>query len=176
MYVDTVLPGNPLTLKVKRSATQDAPGSPIRCSKCDKAIVLIFIECRKIGKPWLYQENIMRGLIFLLLLIIPLLPVTGQDTVYRWKDAQGSTHYGAEPPAGVQAEPINLNAKPVTVTTGEQVYTWKDDEGNIHYGDHAPADREAAVVDMETKNLSTIRATEFRSGERDLLRQLEGNR
>lgn len=32
--------------------------------------------------------------------------------VYRWRDADGRMHYGDQPPAGVQAEPLPLDPSP----------------------------------------------------------------
>lgn len=114
-----------------------------------------------------------RPILLTLLSILLAFSAIAQEPVYRWRDPQGSVHYSTKPPEGVQAEPVDLNAKPVGVTAAERVYTWQDDEGKIHYGDRPPAGREAKLVDMESKNLSTIRATEFRAGERELLQELE---
>ncbi|NJN45551.1 MAG: DUF4124 domain-containing protein [Candidatus Competibacteraceae bacterium] len=83
-------------------------------------------------------------------------------------------HYGDKPPTETEVSPVTLNAKPVAVKPVEQVYTWEDEQGQIHYGDRAPEDQTAEAVDMDSKSMSTIRQTEFRAGERELLRQLEG--
>lgn len=94
-----------------------------------------------------------------------------EGVIYRWKDSEGTIHYGDEPPEGVEAERVDMNAESISVTKGEHVYTWTDDEGNIHYGDQPPADRAAKQVDMESTPTSTIRDTIVRPGERQLLRQ-----
>jgi hypothetical protein len=114
----------------------------------------------------------MRRLISILLLVM-VIPATAQEAVYRWTDGQGRTHYGNRPPADAKAEPVDLNPQPVTVTAGKEVYTWTDEEGHTHYGDRPSTVISAEKVDMDAIPLSTIRATEFRLGEQDLLRQLE---
>jgi hypothetical protein len=53
------------------------------------------------------------------------------------------------------------------------VYTWIDEQGNKHYGDHPPTNTQAEQVDTDIMPMSTIRATEFRPGEKQLLDQLE---
>ncbi|MEE4379913.1 MAG: DUF4124 domain-containing protein [Candidatus Competibacteraceae bacterium] len=112
--------------------------------------------------------------LFLLILFSTAMPAVAQDDgVYRWQDEQGQVHYGDEPPAATEVSPVTLNAKPVAVKPVEQVYTWEDEQGQIHYGDQAPEDQAAEAVDMDSKSMSTIRETEFRAGERELLRQLE---
>jgi len=45
-----------------------------------------------------------------LLLAISTTAMAGQ--IYRWVDAQGVTHFGAQPPYGQQATPINTSAPP----------------------------------------------------------------
>ena len=109
----------------------------------------------------------------ILFLLAMAFPVAAQEGVYRWIDAQGRTHYGNQPPANVQVEKVNLNSQPVKVMAGEQVYTWVDEQGNKHYSDRPPVNGQAGWVDMNTMPMSTIRATEFRPGERKLLNQLE---
>jgi hypothetical protein len=117
----------------------------------------------------------MKVLLSLLLSSVVGLPVIAQDDgVYRWNDEQGQVHYGDEPPAETEVSPVTLNAKPVAVQPVEQVYTWKDTQGQVHYGDRPPDGQAAEPVDMDSKSMSTIRATEFRAGERELLRRLEG--
>lgn len=111
----------------------------------------------------------MHLLVFLSLFTLWTLPALADNPVYRWKDDQGSTHFSTKPPQGVQVELVNLNAQPVAVTGAERVYTWKDDEGNIHYGDNPPANQQAQALDGESINISTIRAGELRTGERQLL-------
>lgn len=97
-----------------------------------------------------------------------------QEQVYRWTDAEGSTHFSHELPEGVEGEVVELNSEPVRVKSGQDVYTWKDNEGKIYYGDRPPADQSPKKVDMESNSMSTIRGTVVRPGERALLRDLEG--
>jgi hypothetical protein len=95
-----------------------------------------------------------------------------EEKVYRWTDADGSTHFSHELPDGVKAQVVDLNSEPVRVESGTGVYTWKDAEGKIHYGDYPPEDQSTQKVDMETKPMSTIRGTVVRPGERALLQDL----
>jgi hypothetical protein len=97
--------------------------------------------------------------------------VSEEGVIYRWMDSEGTIHYGDEPPEGVEAERVDMNAEAISVKKGEHVYTWTDNEGNIHYGDQPPADSAAKQVDMESTPTSTIRDTMVRPGERQLLRQ-----
>ncbi len=99
-----------------------------------------------------------------------------QEKVYRWTDADGSTHFSHELPDGVEGEVMELNSEPVRVAPATEVYTWKDAEGKIHYGDHPPEDRATEKVDMDSNSMSTIRGTVVRPGERELLRDLEDRR
>lgn len=111
------------------------------------------------------------------MIILVLLAMAGTalatEDIFKWTDAQGSTHFGNNPPAGVQAESVNLSLQPVTVTAGEKVFVWTDAEGNTHYGDHPPAKIKAEQIDTNAVPMSTIRSSGFRNGEQQLLRQLE---
>lgn len=94
-----------------------------------------------------------------------------ENAVYTWKDAAGRVHYGNRPPEGQVAEPVNLNAKPVSVQPTEHIYTWTDAEGKVHYGARPPAGVEAKQLKEEDSSLSTIRSTQIRQGERQLLHE-----
>lgn len=96
-----------------------------------------------------------------------------QEKVYRWTDADGSTHFSHELPEGVEGQAVELNSEPVRVESGTDVYTWKDAEGKIHYGDHPPENQSTEKVDMDSNSMSTIRGTVVRPGERALLRDLQ---
>lgn len=91
--------------------------------------------------------------------------------VYTWKDAAGRVHYGNHPPEDQVAEPVQLNARPVTVQPTRHIYTWTDAEGKIHYGARPPPDIPAKELKEEDSSLSTIRSTQVREGERQLLRE-----
>ena len=95
----------------------------------------------------------------------------GDNEVYTWKDAAGRVHYGNRPPEGQAAEPVQLNAQPVTVQPTEHIYTWTDAAGKIHYGSRPPPDVPAKELKAEDSSLSTIRSTQVREGERQLLRE-----
>lgn len=120
----------------------------------------------------------MPYLVVLLVLILTAFSVFSfaQEKVYRWTDADGSTHFSHELPDGVEGQVVELNSEPVGVESGTGVYTWKDAEGEIHYSDRPPADQSTEKVDMDSKPMSTIRGTVVRPGERALLRDLEDRR
>lgn len=107
----------------------------------------------------------------LLVLLANGLALAEEDAVYTWKDASGRTHYGNRPPEGQAAKPVPLNAKPVAVQPTERIYTWTDDAGKIHYGARPPADLPAKELKEEDASLSTIRSTQVRTGERQLLQE-----
>jgi hypothetical protein len=48
----------------------------------------------------------------LCLALIGLAPLAQATEVYRWKDANGVTHYGERPPEGIQAERVALRPEP----------------------------------------------------------------
>ncbi len=98
----------------------------------------------------------------------------GDDAVYTWKDAAGRVHYGNRPPAGQAAEPVQLNTQPVSVQATEHIYTWTDAEGKIHYGARPPPTLPAKELKEEDSSLSTIRSTQIREGEQQLLRERQG--
>ncbi|MFO1430854.1 MAG: DUF4124 domain-containing protein [Candidatus Competibacteraceae bacterium] len=108
-------------------------------------------------------------LLLLLSLVVFLPSAVAQEAIYRWQDAQGNIHYGSKPPADVRAESMGTRTQPLTVNPDESVYTWKDEKGHIHYGDHPPPGTEAKSLDTSTSPLSTIRKTEMRAGEQQLL-------
>ena len=111
----------------------------------------------------------MQSLLLLLILAVFLPPAVAQEAIYRWQDAQGNIHYGSKPPADVRAESMGTRTQPLTVNPDESVYTWKDEQGHIHYGDHPPPGAGAKSLDTSTSPLSTIRKTEMRAGEQQLL-------
>lgn len=49
----------------------------------------------------------MRRLILSSSLLLALAAPAMAGSIYKWVDAQGTTHFGAQPPMGVQAERIN---------------------------------------------------------------------
>lgn len=121
---------------------------------------------RPIGERWLGLPGVA------LLLALPGgLVFAGDSEVYTWKDAAGRVHYGNRLPEGQAAEPVQLNARPVTVQPTQHIYTWTDPEGKIHYGAQPPPDVPAKELREEDGSLSTIRSTEVREGERQLLRE-----
>ncbi|QRY79548.1 DUF4124 domain-containing protein [Pseudomonas sp. PDNC002] len=57
----------------------------------------------------------MRRTIFMGSLLLALAPTVMAAQVYKWVDAQGVTHFGAQPPEGSNADTVNTNtAQPKT--------------------------------------------------------------
>lgn len=57
----------------------------------------------------------MRRTIFMGSLLLALAPTVMAAQVYKWVDAQGITHFGAQPPEGTSASTVNTNtAQPKT--------------------------------------------------------------
>ncbi|WP_152226089.1 DUF4124 domain-containing protein [Pseudomonas sp. SCB32] len=54
----------------------------------------------------------MRRTIFLGSLLLALAPTVMAAQVYKWVDAQGVTHFGAQPPEGTSASAVNTNTAP----------------------------------------------------------------
>ncbi|MDG4553316.1 MAG: DUF4124 domain-containing protein [Candidatus Competibacter sp.] len=111
-------------------------------------------------------------LLGLSLLWQPVRVVLAEGEVYTWKDAAGRVHYGSHPPEGQAAQPVLLNASPVSVQPTERIYTWTDTEGAVHYGARPPSDTEIRELKEEDGSLSTIRSSKLRPGEQQLLREL----
>jgi len=107
--------------------------------------------------------------LLLLFVLAACPPAAAQEEIYRWQDAQGNTHYGSKPPADVRPEPMGARTQPLTVNPDESVYTWKDEQGHVHSGDHPPPQGGAKSVDTSASPMSTIRKTEMRAGEQQLL-------
>lgn len=98
----------------------------------------------------------------------------GDGEIYTWKDAAGRVHYGNRPPEGQSAEPVQLNTQPVTVQPTQHIYTWTDAQGKTHYGARPPPNIPVKELREEDSSLSTIRSTQVRDGERQLLREPPG--
>ncbi|MCP1652006.1 DUF4124 domain-containing protein [Pseudomonas nitroreducens] len=54
----------------------------------------------------------MRRTIFMGSLLLALAPTVMAAQVYKWVDAQGTTHFGAQPPEGTNAATVNTNTAP----------------------------------------------------------------
>jgi len=54
----------------------------------------------------------MRRTIFMGSLLLVLAPTVMAAQVYKWVDAQGITHFGAQPPEGSSAATVNTNSAP----------------------------------------------------------------
>lgn len=101
--------------------------------------------------------------------------VAGDNTIYTWKDANGNVHYGNRLPENQPAQPIELNARPVTVQPTSRIYTWTDADGKVHYGPQPPADTPARELKEDDSSLSTIPSSNLREGEKQLLRNIQKN-
>jgi len=101
--------------------------------------------------------------------------VAGDGEVYTWRDGSGRVHYGTQPPEGQAAEPVQLNAKPVTVQPTERIYTWTNAEGKTQYGARPPTNSAVRELKEEDTPFSTIRSTQIRTGERQLLLEQQRN-
>ena len=51
----------------------------------------------------------MRRTIFMGSLLLALAPTVMAAQVYKWVDAQGITHFGAQPPEGTNASTVNTS-------------------------------------------------------------------
>ena len=116
------------------------------------------------------SARLSRSAAVLLLTLPGRLALAADSTVYTWKDAAGRVHYGNHPPENPSAAPVDLNARPVTVQPTERIYTWTDAEGKIDYGPQPPLDTPAKELREDDSSLSTIRSSQLREGERQLLR------
>lgn len=54
----------------------------------------------------------MRRTIFLGSLLLALAPTVMAAQIYKWVDAQGVTHFGAQPPEGTNASAVNTSTAP----------------------------------------------------------------
>lgn len=77
-----------------------------------------------------------------LLLVISTTAMAGQ--IYKWVDAQGITHFGAQPPYGQQATPVNTAAPP---SLGSEPVVADEEEVAVESAD----DPEQAEVDRKVK-------------------------
>lgn len=79
-----------------------------------------------------------------LLLAISTTAMAGQ--IYKWVDAQGVTHFGAQPPYGQQATPINTAAPPSLGSEPSSTEEAQDDVATENADDP-----EQAEVDRKVK-------------------------
>jgi hypothetical protein len=98
-----------------------------------------------------------------------------EEAVYTWKDEVGRVHYSNRPPEGRSAATVELNARPVTVQKTEHIYSWTDANGKIHYGPKPPIAATVKELKEDESSLSTIHASTLRSGEQQLLRDMQNN-
>ncbi|MHA6495469.1 DUF4124 domain-containing protein [Pseudomonas borbori] len=110
----------------------------------------------------------MRRIILTSSLLLALSAPAMASQVYKWVDAQGVTHFGAQPPQGQQATSINTAAPPPKT---EQAPSSAPTFDSIADPDQAAIDekvkREVAAQDAERKK--------YCEGIRTNLAQLENN-
>src|SRR3546814_18653182 len=70
--------------------------------------------------------------------------------VYKWVDAQGVTHFGAQPPQGQQVETVNTVTAPATSTTMPAPVVEDDTEGDQQSNDRTVT-RPVAEQETESK-------------------------
>lgn len=109
----------------------------------------------------------MRRMILTSSLLLALSASAMASQVYKWVDAQGGTHFGAQPPQGQQATTINTaapppkTAEPVATPTFESI-----------------ADPEQAAVDEKVKQeiaTQEVERKKYCQSVRTNLAQLENN-
>ncbi|WP_434675383.1 DUF4124 domain-containing protein [Pseudomonas sp. D3-10] len=54
----------------------------------------------------------MRMMLLMASLLVGLSPMSMAGQIFKWVDAQGVTHFGAQPPEGVQATTVGKSATP----------------------------------------------------------------
>lgn len=54
----------------------------------------------------------MRTMLLTAILLVGLSPMSMAGQIYKWVDAQGVTHFGAQPPEGVEATTVGKSATP----------------------------------------------------------------
>ncbi|MDM8350852.1 DUF4124 domain-containing protein [Pseudomonas sp. sp1636] len=109
----------------------------------------------------------MRRMILTSSLLLALSASAMASQVYKWVDAQGGTHFGAQPPQGQQATTINTAAPPPK--TGGSVATPTFE---------SMADPEQAAIDEKVKQEVAIQEAErkkYCQTVRTNLAQLENN-
>ncbi|MCG4454306.1 DUF4124 domain-containing protein [Pseudomonas sp. MMS21-TM103] len=109
----------------------------------------------------------MRRMILTSSLLLALSASAMASQVYKWVDAQGVTHFGAQPPQGQQATTINTAAPPAKTAEPVATPTFED-----------IADPEQAAIDEKVKQqIATQEAERKKYCEtvRTNLSQLENN-
>lgn len=127
------------------------------------------------GFAWQKIRLLLAGLLAGVLLTQINPSLFAEEAVFTWKDARGQVHYSNRPPEGQSATTVELNARPVTVQKNEQIYSWTDVNGKIHYGSKPPTDITVKELKADEGSLSTIHASKLRSGEQQLLRDIQDN-
>lgn len=109
----------------------------------------------------------MRTIILVGSLMLALSTTATASQIYKWVDAQGVTHFGAQPPQGQDATTINTSAPPPRQTPAEPKPTVEE-----------LLDPEQAAIDKKVKEEVAAQETErkkFCETARTGLAQLENN-
>lgn len=109
----------------------------------------------------------MRRMILTSSLLLALSAPVAASQVYKWVDAQGVTHFGAQPPQGQQATSINTAAPPSKPAEPKAAATFDNE-----------ADSEQEAIDRKVKQQVATQEAErkkYCESVRTNLAQLENN-
>lgn len=109
----------------------------------------------------------MRRMILTSSLLLALSAPAVASQVYKWVDAQGVTHFGAQPPQGQQATSINTAAPPSKPAESKAAATFDNE-----------ADSEQGAIDRKVKQQVATQEAErkkYCESVRTNLAQLENN-
>jgi predicted TIM-barrel fold metal-dependent hydrolase len=76
-------------------------------------------------------------------------------------------------PYYVNGKPRRIDKAFIQPPQGNTIYTWTDGEGKVHYGAKPPPNMPAKELKEGDSSLSTVRSSELRAGEQELLRELQ---
>ena len=127
------------------------------------------------GFAWQKSRLLLAGILAGILLAQTNPSLFAEEAVFTWRDDRAQVHYSNRPPEGRSATTVELNARTVTVQKTEQIYSWTDVNGKIHYGSKPPTDITVKELKADEGSLSTIHASKLRSGEQQLLRDIQDN-
>jgi hypothetical protein len=115
------------------------------------------------------QGLVMRSQLVAVGLLMALSPLAMAGQIYKWVDAQGVTHFDAQPPAGQKVTPVDT-VKPVPAPEPDRPY-----QGTV---DSAGGDAEQRRIDKQVKAQvvdQEARRKEFCTTARTNLAQLRNN-
>ncbi len=95
----------------------------------------------------------MRNKIGIILLSIVFSMPCAYGTIYQWKDTNGETHYGQEPPSGVTAKEIHPRSAPAS-SASQETANAKKLEADLKKGDEK-AQEEKQKANQEAQEQHT---------------------